>query len=920
MWAKTKLNLALATAFAAMSAVAPMHSAWAQSLERVEITGSSIKRIQTETALPVQTVTRADIARSGAQTVAELIQNLPAVQGFTQVTESVGGGGAGHAGASIHGIGEARTLVLLNGRRIATWAGQTVTGEGAAIDLNSIPLAAVERVELLTDGASALYGTDAIAGVINFILKRDLTTGEATVVHSVPKGGVGKTSTVSLTKGFGDLSADGFNVLMAVSAEKQSRMVSADRKYARTGLIPFTKDGQPYAFVNGSIRTVPANYEIYDEASNYDVLGNAYLQANGACPKNHFPSVTTPGTCSYDFLTQVDLVPASSRESFFGSLSTKLDRHTLSADLALNRFSLTSHIAPAPVEIAIPTGSALYNKYLPLFDPSGAAPANSELYAYWRAVDAGLRTTKYNTDAGHLAVSLTGTLAQWDYSAAVTHSANRWEERHVSGWLMQNEQDAAIANGSFDPFLMPGQQSAAGNSAIAGMRHVGTFKTQASTLDALELRGSRDLFELNGGSVQLGTGVDLRRERVKNEPSDIARGVGNNIAGDASQDQAYNLSRTIWGAYAELLVPVEKSLEITGSVRHDQYSDFGSADNFKLAARFQPSRDLLLRGSFGTGFRAPSVPQMAASRQLYGVTGQPYECPTVALQALQASDPGTVCAPAGSQYSVLTAGNTELKPEKSRQWNLGLRTEPEKWLTTGIDVWGVYVKDRIGQIAEDAVMDAPGTYLKNFTTFVDPGTGRHYLALYLPNENLGDERYFGADWDAKVGFLSPIGKATLLLQWTHLFRYDYQRVKGGEWYSNLNRFNDTKVTFRNLIRLTGHLVSGAFENTLTVNYRPGYRDQSYTASDETIFSVKSDGSLGDPVDMTDRRVASYTTVDWQMKYEASKTMNVTLGVFNLFDRDPPLSIKSTGSHQQGYDNRYADARGRTLYGRLTVKF
>jgi iron complex outermembrane receptor protein len=921
MWPTTKLNGALALAFGAMGlAGVPMQvQAQSQSLDRVEITGSSIKRIDSESALPVQTVTKAEIARSGAQTVAELIQNLPAVQGFTQVTESVGGGGGGFSGASLHGVGDARTLVLLNGRRVATWAGQTLTGAGAAIDLNSIPLAAVDRVELLTDGASALYGTDAIAGVINFILKRDMTTGEASLLHSVPKGGVGKNTVLSVTKGFGDLSADGFNALMALSVEKQSAMRASDRSYSRTGVIPFSKDGQRYVFFNGSFRAAPANYNIYDPGSGYDVYGNPYLSANGRCPANH---ILDSGVCLYDYASQVDLIPETRRDAFFGSVATKLDGgHTLTADLALNRFRLTSRMAQPPVDITIPTGSALYNKYMTgsgALDP--AAPAGSELYAYWRGVDAGARTTEDTTNAGHLALSLTGTLAEWDYTTAVTHSTNRWVERHLGGWLLQNEQDAAIASGSFDPFLMPGQQSAAGSAAIAGMQHIGTFKTQTSTLDALELRGSRELFKLGGGAAQLGTGVDLRRERVKYEPSDVARGAGNNIAGDSSQEQPYDVSRSIWGAYAELLLPVTKALEFTGALRHDHYSDFGSTDNFKLAARFQPSKEFLVRGSWGTGFRAPSVPQVAAGRQLYGVTASGYSCPTTALATLQASDPATVCRPDKLQYDVIASGNRDLKPEKSNQWSLGLRAEPEKWLSAGVDFWSVYVKDRISQLTEDVVAADPDKYLKNYTTFVDPGTGRHYLAFYLPNENLGDERYLGADFDAKVGFNTPVGKSTLTLQWMHLYRYDYQRTKGGEWYSNLNRFNDTKVTFRNQLRLSGNLVSGKLENTLTVNYRPGYQDQAYTAADSYVYSVNADGSVGAAVDMTDRRVGSYTTVDWQMKYEASKLMNVTLGVINLFDRDPPQSIKSMGGHQLGYDNRYADARGRTLYGRLTVKF
>jgi iron complex outermembrane receptor protein len=855
-----------------------------------------------------------------------LIQNLPAIQGFTQATQAVGGGGAGFSGASIHNIGETRTLVLLNGRRVATWAGQTLTGYGSAIDLNSIPLSAVDRVELLTDGASALYGTDAIAGVINFILKKDMTTGEASVLYSVPKGGVGQNTVVTLTKGFGDLGTDGYNAMVALSVEKQKAIKATDRSFSKTGVIPFTKDGKNYVFFNGSIRGAPANFEIYNDMGtndggddDYDVLGNPYLTANGACPPAH---VLRGGACRYDYASTIEITPESQRESLFATFSKKLDQHTLSADVALNRFSLISRIAPPPVDMQIATGSTLYNKYMTgagALDPT--APANSELYAYWRGVDVGPRTTKDTTTAAHLAVTLSGTLDAWDYSAALTHSTNKWVERHMSGWLMQNEQNAAIANGSFDPFLSPGQQSAAGVAALSGMQHVGVFKTQTSTLDALEVRGSREIFKLDSGSVQLGTGIDMRREHVAYTPSEIAKGIVNNIAGDSSQEVPYDVSRTIWGAYAEMLVPLAKSFELTGALRHDHYGDFGNTDNFKLAARYQPAREVLIRGSLGTGYRAPSVPQTSAGRQLYGVTGNTYGCPTAALTALQASDPATVCRPAGSQYDQLASGNSDLKPEKSRQWSLGLRLEPEKWLTAGVDLWGVDIEDRIGQLSEEVVMANPAAYLKNFATNVDPGTGRHYVSLYLPNENLGKERYFGADIDGKVSFGTPIGKGSVGLQWTHLFKYHYQRIKDGEWYSNLGMYNDGSVTFRNIFKLTGYLTTGALENSVILNFKPAYQDQPCTAADcGLVRIVNADGSIGGVRDMADHRVSSYTTVDWQAKYEATKALSLTMGVINLFDRDPPLSIKTSGGHQLGYDNRYTDARGRTIYGRLAYKF
>lgn len=893
----------------------------AQEAQRVEITGSSIKRIDAESALPVQVVNRADIQRSGATSVAELIQNLPAMQGFSQSSESVGGGGGGFSGASIHGVGETRTLVLLNGRRVATWAGQTLTGAGSAIDLNSIPLAAIERVEVLTDGASALYGTDAVAGVVNFILRKDLTSGEATLAYTAPKGSTGHNATVSLAKGFGDLDRDGFNVMLAASADRQKQMKATDRDFAKTGVIPFSLNGQNYMFFNGSIRGVPANFEVYDPVTDYDVLGNGYYNANGKCPTAH---VFRGGACRFDYTSTIEILPESKRDSIFGSASTRLGKdHTLSLDVAYNRFALISRIAPPPVDMLIPTGTALYNKYMPggtsVLDPG--SQYGYELYAYWRGVDVGNRVTQNVTTAKHSALSLVGSVGAWDYSTALTYSTNKWVESHLGGWLLQNEQDAAIAAGVFDPFLEPGKQSAAGNTALAGMQNRGMYKSQVSSLGALEARASREIFKLDGRSVQLGLGADYRRENVKYTPSEVAKGITNNIAGDSAQEVPYDVARNVWGAFAEVAVPLAKGLDVTAALRHDRYSDFGSTDNGKVSFRFQPSKTLLLRGSYGTGYRAPSVPQVSAGRQLYGVSGNTYDCPTAALNALKATDSTVVCRTSGSQYDVLASGNTGLKPEKSQQWTLGFRVEPANWLSAGADIWSVEIEDRIGQLTEDVVMANAAQYLKNFTSYVDPGTRRKYVALYLPNENLGDESYFGMDVEVKTNFTLPVGKLTSTLNWSHLFHYNYQRLKGGDWFSNLNVFNDDAVTFRNTVKFTNVLKTGDFENTLTANYKNGYKDQPCTAADcGLVRTVRADGSIGGVVDMTTFRVNSYTTFDWQGRWNYNKSLAITLGMLNIFDTNPPLTLKTSGGHQLGYDNRYTDARGRTIYGNVNFKF
>ena len=198
------ISKAVALAFGGVTLAVTCGLASAQTapaVERIEITGSSIKQIQSESALPVQSYTRADLEKTGASTAAEVIQNLPAMQGYVSIAQSVGGSPGGFQGASIHLQGDSRTLVLLNGRRIAPFAGTTLTGYASGVDLATIPLAAIDRVEILTDGASALYGADAIGGVINFILRTNYSEGEIALGGLVTEGGGAGEKSLSVTKG-----------------------------------------------------------------------------------------------------------------------------------------------------------------------------------------------------------------------------------------------------------------------------------------------------------------------------------------------------------------------------------------------------------------------------------------------------------------------------------------------------------------------------------------------------------------------------------------------------------------------------------------------------------------------------------------------------------------------------------------------
>ncbi|MBB5020114.1 iron complex outermembrane receptor protein [Chitinivorax tropicus] len=862
----------------------------AKKAERIEVTGSSIKRIAKEGSVPVQTFSKTEIAKTGAVSVTELIQKLPAIQGFTAVSQSAGGGGNGFGGASIHNVGETRTLVLLNGRRVATFAGQEMTGALAGIDLNTIPLAAVERVEVLTDGASALYGSDAVAGVINFILRNNQTAGDVSVSISHPSSDGGGEKRFSIVKGFGNLQEDGFNILASFSHDQTKQLKATDRDFAKTGILHFDHEGQPHEFFNGSTRGVPANVLIGG------VLKNPYLVANGKCPPTHQQVGTA---CYFDYTSTIEINPEAKRDNFLLSVNKSLgDKHTLFADAMISRFQVTSRIAPAPVDIPVPTTS-------PFYSIAQSLGATGDVSARWRAVDAGNRTSEDENVAKHLNVGLRGTLAGWDYTTSLTHSVNEWTQTHLAGWLKRNELKDALDSGLINPFVEPGGQSAAGKAAIEQALSKGKFKERESSLTFFGLHGSRELMEIAGGSVQMGAGINAWREGTKYTPGELAKGVANGIAGDDSQDLGWDKTRNAWGTFAEIVAPVIKDLELTGSLRHDRYQKIGGSTNYKLSVRYQPVSALLLRGSVGSGFRAPSVAQMLDVQQLFGVTGGTYDCP------FSASDPlAQYCQPPGSQYNVYVAGNPNLKPEKTKQWTFGFRVEPSQNASFGVDIWSVNLKDTIGQIQEDVVFGNAQKYRDLYILYTDPLSNATNLAILLKNNNLGKKITRGIDFDSKLSVNSGVGRFGTQLIATYMLKNDYERTPGDGIFNNLGRYNDSEVTFKFSGRLINTWDVGKFSNTFTINYKSGYWDQP-----QDVDNL----ATGQTYNLT-RYVAGYRTYDWQTRYAGIKSLELTFGIKNMFNTRPPFTVKTQGGHQLGFDNRYTDPLGRTFYGSASYKF
>ncbi|MFP5389944.1 MAG: TonB-dependent receptor domain-containing protein [Gammaproteobacteria bacterium] len=960
MLKQTELARALGRAFiggatvglVVLSVPSSAQEAAAPLVARVEITGSSIKRIAAEGALPVQTLTRTQIEQVGVANVADLVAALPAMQGFLTASTSVNGGGNGVQTASLHAIGKDYTLVLLNGRRMAPY------GSSSAVNLASIPLSAVERVEILTDGASTLYGSDAIAGVINFILKKNQQDANVELTLNSPQHAGGRSANFSLSKGFGDLDKDGYNVLLAYSHDLQRPLDAAQRDFARSGVRAFEHAGQKYVTWQTSINSTPANVEVVggSGAGAFDEVLSVDLIRNGACSSPN--TFARGGACRFDYPATVQLIPRLKRDSVFASGSLRVGADTrLFGELVLSRFTNTARYAPAAQPLTTfstdpatgqrsvnPSYLGAYNaNVVPLLAGLGIDPAQvTDAFLYYRGVDAGGRTDRFATDALHAVIGAETRLAGWDVSASYTHSRNRQKDDAVAGYISADTFESLIRSGAYNPYL----PNPNGASVLAPAVLQGTLETKRSRLDVANVRASSEVFALPGGQASLGAGADYTRQRFEDLPAPIYQGPGpqnpgwTDVAiGGSTGLQALDATRSNWGVFAELLMPVLKNLEATAAVRYDSYGTVNkhnvsydvaghasapgevgndmSKSTYKLSMRYTPVPMLLLRGSYGSGFKAPTMNDIADPLKNFGSSNF-FACPIKSP-----SDPRYLyCKPGSSEYDLLTDGNPRrgdagLRPETSRQATFGGRIEPVASLSLGLDWWDVKLKNQVQPLSQQQIFEDPALADRWISVYYDPIQKSNVLAATLSPVNLSSSHYRGIDWDFiyRVG-KTPIGHLTASWTGTQMLKAE-QDVPGSSTgvENSIGRFDSyNNVTFRTISRLVLSLRSYDWlSNSLTFSYRSGYHDQPLTEDDASVRIVNPDGSIGAVVAMQ-RDVASYTTVDYQGRATLGKRFVLTVGIRNLLDRDPPLSIRNAGGgNQVGYDGRYTDPLGRTFY-------
>ncbi|GAB3257313.1 TonB-dependent receptor [Chitinimonas naiadis] len=867
------------------------------SKERIEITGSSIKRIAGESALPVQTIKREDIAKTGATTAAEIMKtisgNAAQLTDGASITDNTGGQ-RGFNGANLRGIGVSSTLILLNGRRMANFASP---GDNSGVDLNNIPAGAIERVEVLKDGASAIYGTDAIGGVINFITRKDYQGADIYVYAArTQEGGADKT-TASIGGGYGDIVKDRFNVFGVFDAQKLGGLRSTERDFLKDRPLATTL---PFYM---SSRTFPANLRLSSSqrnaltASNYQIGGKTVTERTinpyaPGCnpPATVFAADNLPQACSFDYMQDTELYPESKKLSFLGRGVFQLDERTQLFAEALRSQTKTRYVAsPNPIVITgVPVSTVNSSLAKPL-------PITGTVEVRLRATEAGNRTNEVTSDADRFVAGINGSVRDWDYNVALNRASNETTDAMEDGYFLYKEFVEGVVSGKINPF---GASSQAGRDLINRIRVQDEGRKSNGVTTTLDAKVTGTLAELDGGSLGVALGAEARRETTDFTPSALL--TSNNIQGDRSSSGdtlvASSNSRNVKALYAELNAPFSKALEVQMALRHDNYSGVGSTTNPKLGVRWQPMKEVLLRGSIGTGFRAPTINELTRPAS-FGTTSS-ILTDTACVAA------GNALADCTDQWRVERRSNPNLKPEKSRQYSVGIVLEPSRNTSFSVDYWAIDKKDVISDLTEQIILENPTRYSNLVTRDADG----FITNILLQKQNQGELRTSGLDLEANYrGNRSDYGRFSASISGTYVLEYKRQFGSAEPFRSNLGLFLNDQVIQRWRHRASLDWEYGPVGLTLGNTFYSGYHDHN------TAFNPNTDALL--PA----RDVASYSLWDMSGSWKVNKQLKLRAGVQNLFDKQPPYSNQGY-YFLATYDPSYTDPRGRTAYLSVSYAF
>ena len=901
MFKKTKVCSGLTLAFGgslALSAL-PVLAQQAVQFDRIEVTGSSIKRLADEQSLPVTVLKADDLAKSGVTNAEQAMSFVTANQSATVSSSSVGASNGGSSFADLRGLGASRTLTLVNGQRMVNNPYLS-----AAVDINALPFGAVDRIEVLTDGASAIYGTDAIAGVVNFITRKEYKGASVFADGSWPTStpGDGRQASYGGTLGFGSLATDGWNIFGGVSYRLQEALAAKDRDYAKTAYIP----SEGYNKTSGT--TFPATY------TQSGVSGSFNPSLPTCAPPT---SLRIGANCRFDYVPFIDIVPSQNQLSIIGKGSYAVNKdNTVSLEYIQANNELATAISPTPV-----TGLSM-SPNNPFYPGKGITPGNTNasfdptkpINLAWRQATLGGRASEVDNTTYRWLAQWEGSYKDWDYNVSAFYSDATVKQNFTGGYVNSTMLRNGLLGLNGAPYLNPfGAQSAEGLAYLGGAKILGQVQQADGTLYGVNAHLSGAIWKLPAGPMMLAVGVEYLNDKADytNNFTLIRQAASSGL--ELTEDSSG--SRHDAAISAELNIPIVKNLDVNLAVRYDDYSDFGGTTNPKISFRWQPIQALLFRGSYNEGFRAPTL-QDAYSPNSITYTGGAYDdpllCPggkvNTALAGVETRD-------CGMQFQQQQGGNRNLKPETSEAWTIGFFVQPINSFTFGMDYWNYKVDSSIGVTGEEVIFGDPAKYSALYircgqlsaadqAKLIGTCTGNPNILAYITNTqlNLGTYKTSGLDftstWQSDA---TSFGKFNVGYRGTYVMQYEYQLEPGGPFNNNNGvYFNGGPVArYRHVLNFGWNY--GPWSAVLVDRYTSKYEDQNTDVNDNV------------------RNVAANDVWDISGTWSGVKGLSLTLGLTNMFNTKPPFSNQSD-AFQVGYDWRYGNPIGRAVLGRVTYQF
>lgn len=940
----------------------------AKTLDTIEVTGSRIKRADLETSSPVFTIDRQTIENSGAATVGEFLQRSPAISGAATNPQVNNGGGAGAATVDLRGLGVNRTLVLVDGKR---WIG-TVSNANGAVDINSIPMGLIERVEILKDGASAIYGSDAIGGVVNFILRKNFDGLEASAFYGVSSRGDADTERYDAIFG---MTGERGNLMLGASYDKEDSVSAADRTYS----------SQPYQLyagehgIGGTSRILTGRYVVPRTAAagvdltdpNCGAGANVVLTridgSSGSSPSDF--RCFNPSTDVYNFQADgnLNLTPQERTALFLSGnyqISDKVEAFLLGSWL---RTDSSFFIAPLPfdgraaVDNVPISADSIYN-------PFGVDITDARL----RLRDfIPTRTTRFETETYQITAGLRGAFgdSSWTWDASYGYGRTP-QSSTVRGYLYSPALTQALGPSMIDPATgnpicvgTPGDPTTAiagclpvnfmgpapdpntpeGQAQLAALDLINPtiHNTNENVLKVFSANVTGDLFELPAGMASLAVGVE-RREESASSSSDFLTIIAPGetvckITQEACTFGDINGSFDVNEIYAEALIPVlsdvpfAEKLNVSLGTRYSDYSNFGGTTNSKIGIEWKPMSDLLIRATYADVFRAPTIGDLFAPTVPSANT---YTDPCNGYTGQATADP-RACAgvptdgsfrQSNNQVTSFQVANPNLEAEQGDVFTYGFVYSPSylEGFSVTVDYWRVKLDDFITNLPENVMLNQCFNFGRFCDTFIRDDSG-DVAQMTNVIGNFGTMKSSGVDIGFRYVFPETSwGRFRWNLDSTYLAEYDV-RLLANDPSSDVGAFpgipqssglagtfvDSTSSGFGNLARWRAlNDISWTLGN-VSASLTTRYVHHVYEAPDVADVS--------EPGYVAKRRVPSFTQTDFQIGYrfEGLNNSTIQIGVRNLTDRQPPLVYSGFNAST---DMRTYDAIGRFYWMRWTARF